>query len=115
MVTDIDRDELKQKLNRPQKLILVEALPSESYERAHLPGAINLPPEQVRTLATELMPRKDFEVIVYCAGPKCHTSGIVARELSEMGYSNVRRYVGGKEDWMAVGLPMVGKGSQRAA
>jgi rhodanese-related sulfurtransferase len=115
MVTEIGRDELKQKLNRPRKLILVEALPSESYERAHLPGALHLPPEKVRTLATELMPRKDFEVIVYCAGRKCHTSGIVARELSEMGYCNVRRYVGGKEDWMIAGLPMVGKGSRQAA
>jgi rhodanese-related sulfurtransferase len=76
MVTEIGRDELKQKLNHPKKLILVEALPSESYERAHLPGALNLPPEQVRTLATELMPRKDFEVIVYCAGPSVTLLGL---------------------------------------
>jgi rhodanese-related sulfurtransferase len=115
MVTEIDRDELKQKLDHPKKFILVEALPPESYERAHLPGAINLPPEQVRTHASELMPRKDFEVVVYCAGPRCQVSGNVARELSDMGYSNVRRYVGGKEDWRIAGLPVAGKEGKRAA
>jgi rhodanese-related sulfurtransferase len=115
MVTEIDRDDLKQKLDHPKKLILVEALPSENYRRAHLPGAINLPPNQVRSLATELMPRKDFEVIVYCAGPRSHISEKVAQALSEMGYSNVRRYVGGKEDWMKAGLAIAGDERKRAA
>ena len=61
-------------MDHPKKFILLEALPAESYHRAHLPGAINLPPEQVHTLASELMPNKDFEVIVNCAGPACHAS-----------------------------------------
>jgi len=115
MVTEIGRDDLKQKLDHPKKLILVEALPSESYRRAHLPGAINLPPEQVRSLAPELMPRRDFEVIVYCTGPGSHVSASVAQALSEMGYTNVRRYVGGKEDWVKAGLPMAGEERNRAA
>jgi rhodanese-related sulfurtransferase len=97
MVTEIDRQELKQKMDHPKKFILLEALPPESYHRAHLPGAINLPPDRVRALATELMPRKDFEVIIYCAGPACHASEDVARELSEMGYANVRRYIPSKK------------------
>ena len=109
MVTEIDRDELKQRLDHPKKFVLLEALPEESYRRAHLPGAINLPPDQVRALAPELVPRKDFEVIVYCASATCHASDDVARELSEMGYSSVRRYVGGKEDWIKAGLPIVGE------
>ena len=114
MVTEIDRDELKQRLDHPKKFILLETLTPESYRRAHLPGAINLPPEQVRTLASELMPNRDFEVIVYCAGPSSHTSDDVARELLEMGYSNVRRYVGGKQDWMEAGLPIVSDGGKQA-
>src|ERR1700716_1617809 len=115
MVTVIDRDELKQRLDHPKRLILLEALSAENYQRAHLPGALNLPPEQVRTLASELMPHKDFVVIVYCAGPTCHACEYVARELSEMGYSDVRRYVGGKEDWMAAGLPVVSDQNKQAA
>jgi rhodanese-related sulfurtransferase len=115
MVTEIDRQDLKQKMDHPKKLILLEALPPESYHRAHLPGAINLPPDRVRALATELMPNKDFEVIVYCAGPACHASEDVALELSEMGYANVRRYIGGKEDWKKAGLPLESDEDKHAA
>lgn len=115
MVTEIDRQDLNPKMDHPKKLILLEALPPESYHRAHLPGAINLPPDWVRALATELMPTKDFEVIVYCAGPACHASEDVARELSEMGYANVRRYIGGKEDWKKAGLPLESDEEKHAA
>jgi rhodanese-related sulfurtransferase len=107
MVTEIDRDELKQKLDHPKKFILVEALPPEHFRKQHLPGAINIPVEQIRNRAPELMPNKDMEVIVYCAGPACHASRQAADELTTMGYANVRHYAGGKEDWMQAGLPLV--------
>jgi rhodanese-related sulfurtransferase len=107
MITEIDRDELKQKLDHPKKSILVEALPPEHFRKQHLPGAINIPIEQVRSIAPEVMPNKDVEVIVYCAGPACHASRQAADELSAMGYVNVRHYVGGKEDWAKAGLPLV--------
>jgi len=114
MVTEITRDELKDRLDHPRKFVLMETLPVESYRQTHLPGAINLPPEQVRALAPELLPRKDIEVIVYCARASCHASDRAAQELSDMGYSNVRRYVGGKEDWIRAGLPVVGEETKAA-
>jgi rhodanese-related sulfurtransferase len=106
MVTEIDRDELKQKLDHPKKSILVEALRPEHFRKLHLPGAINIPVDQVRSQAPELMPNKDMEVIIYCAGPTCHASHQAADELTAMGYTNVRHYVGGKEDWIQAGLPV---------
>ena len=114
MVTDIDRDELKQKLDHPRKIILVDALSEEEFRKLRLPGAINIPADQVRRLAAELIPNKDVEVIVYCAGPQCHTSDTAANGFNAMGYSNVRRYVGGKHDWLKAHLPVVREGDQRA-
>ena len=75
-------DELKQKLDHPKKSILVEALPADQFHKLHLPGAINVPAGQERTLAPELLPHKDVEVIVYCAGPTCHASHQAAAELT---------------------------------
>jgi rhodanese-related sulfurtransferase len=69
MVTEMTREELQQKLEHPKKSVLLEALPPENYRHPHIPGALNVPPDQVRTVASELIPRKDMEVIVYCAGP----------------------------------------------
>jgi len=60
-------------------------------------------------------PTKDVEVIVYCVSPVCNASDRAANELNAMGYSNVRRYVGGKKDWIEAGLPVVREGEQKAA
>jgi rhodanese-related sulfurtransferase len=115
MVSEIDRDQLKQKLDHPKKFVLVEALPADDFRRLHLPGAISIPADQVRNLALELLPNKDVEVIVYCAGPQCHASKEAANQLAALGYSNVRHYVGGKEDWISAGLPVVRSGDSKAA
>jgi rhodanese-related sulfurtransferase len=115
MVSEIERDQLKQKLDHPKKSVLVEALPADDFRKLHLPGAINIPADQVRNLALELLPNKDVEVIVYCAGPQCHASREAANQFAAMGYSNVRHYVGGKEDWINAGLPVVRSGDSRAA
>jgi rhodanese-related sulfurtransferase len=115
MVTEIDRDELKQKLDHPKKSILVEALPADEFHKLHLPGAINIPADQVRNLAPEQLPNKNVEMIVYCAGPTCHASRDVANELTAFGYTNVRHCIGGKYDWTKAGLPVVRNGERNAA
>ena len=63
----IDRDKLKQKIDRKEYFFLVETLAPEYYNHSHLPGAINLPPDKVRELAPQLLPNKTAEIVVYCA------------------------------------------------
>lgn len=70
MVATITREELKAKLDRKDNFKLVETLPEQTYHHAHLPGAINLPPDQIAVLATSLLPDKSAEIVVYCANPK---------------------------------------------
>jgi rhodanese-related sulfurtransferase len=69
MVKTISRDELKQKLDRKDNFLLVETLPATAYHHKHLPGAINLPPENVTTLASQVLPDLSAEIVVYCASP----------------------------------------------
>ena len=69
MIKTISRDELKQKIDRHDDFTLVETLPQVAYEHAHLPGAINVPSDQVNVLAPELLPDKNAEIVVYCASP----------------------------------------------
>jgi rhodanese-related sulfurtransferase len=65
----ISRDELKAKMDRKDDFVLVEALAKASYDHAHLPGAINIPPDQVADLAPTLLPDKNADIVVYCASP----------------------------------------------
>jgi rhodanese-related sulfurtransferase len=69
MSDTISRDELKGKIDGGEDFILVETLPSVAYHHAHLPGAINLPPDRVGELAPQLLPDKSAEIVVYCASP----------------------------------------------
>ena len=102
----ITRDDLKVRIGRGGDFKLVETLPPEHFREGHLPGAINVPPEQVSTLAPKLLPDKQTEVITYCASRTCHASADAARELIKLGYTNVRHYAGGKADWTFAGLPI---------
>ena len=90
------------------ELILVDALGPISYAAAHLPGAINIPPERVDGLAERRIPDFDTPVVVYCANPSCESSAEVAQRLVALGYRNVLHYAGGKEDWSAAGLALEG-------
>ena len=63
----ISTKDLKSKLGQKQGITLVETLAPEGYRAAHIPGALNIPPEQVKELAPQLLPNKDAEIVTYCA------------------------------------------------
>lgn len=115
MVRRITRQELKAKLDRGDKVTLIEALPSKYYEYKHLPGAINIPHDEVEVLAPKLLPNKAAEVIVYCANEPCKNSGLAAQRLTELGYTNVHDYHEGKADWIEAGLPVESGVASRVA
>jgi len=111
MVIPITRDEVKARIDAGDVVVL-EALPTLYYEDAHLPGALNLPHDEVDSLATELVPDKAANIIVYCSNGPCPNSGIASRRLDQLGYLNVFEYELGKEDWVKAGFP-VEKGPQQ--
>jgi len=62
----ISTKDLKSKLDQKQ-VTVVETLAPERYREAHIPGALNIPPEQVGELAPQLLPNKNAEIVTYCA------------------------------------------------
>ena len=63
----ISTEDLKAKLDRKDPITVVETLAPERYREAHLPGALNIPPEKIKELAPQLLPNKDAEIVTYCA------------------------------------------------
>lgn len=106
MTKTISRDELKSRLDRGDRITLVEALPNKYFADQHLPGAINIPHDEVDELAPKFIPNKAAEIVVYCANAPCRNSGIAAERLVELGYTNVRDYHEGKADWIEAGYPV---------
>ncbi|MEZ0223606.1 MAG: rhodanese-like domain-containing protein [Alphaproteobacteria bacterium] len=102
----ISRNEIRELIERGENIALVEALPENFYDTGHLPGAIAIPAGHVADLAPELIPDRKKTVVVYCGGRICQNSAQAAEEFHNLGYSDVRRYVEGKEDWKSAGLPL---------
>ena len=69
MVKPISREELKEKVDKGEDLVLVDAMAERYYRHSHLPGALHLPVDNVRERAPELLPDKDAEIVVYCIDP----------------------------------------------
>ena len=101
----ITREELWKALNDGDVVVL-EALPQSYFEDGHLPRARNLPLDQLETLAPELAPSKNTAVVTYCSNMQCNNSTIAAERLRELGYTNVRKFPGGKQEWVDAGLPL---------
>jgi phage shock protein E len=62
----ISTKDLKSKLDK-KKVTVVETLAPERYREAHIPGALNIPPERIKELAPQLLHNKNSEIITYCA------------------------------------------------
>ncbi len=62
MPTGIDRDEVRKLAYDGAQL--VEVLPADEYQWAHLPGAINLPLKQLDSSTGQL--DRSRPVVVYC-------------------------------------------------
>jgi rhodanese-related sulfurtransferase len=67
MESTISTKDLKAKLDRKEGIKVVETLAPERYHEAHIPGAMNIPPERIKELAPELLPNKDAEIVTYCS------------------------------------------------
>jgi rhodanese-related sulfurtransferase len=62
----ITTEDLKLMLGRKDHVKLVETLAPERYREAHLPGALNIPPEKIKELAPQLLLNKDAQIVTYC-------------------------------------------------
>ena len=84
---------------------IIDALPPAYYDQQHLPGAINLVETDVVDRAPTLLPELSAPIVTYCTNAACGNSKAVARRLEQLGYSDVRTYRDGIQDWVGAGLP----------
>jgi rhodanese-related sulfurtransferase len=105
MARTITREELKEKIDAVEDFVLIDVLSHESYQREHLPGAVNIPLGDIAEHAVAGIP-SDKEIVVYCGSFLCTASPTAAKKLEEMGFSSVIDYEGGIADWKEAGYPV---------
>ena len=86
--------------------VVVDALPAAPYSRRHLPGALNLVIDEADTRAAEVLPDRSATIVTYSTDDACGRGEALAERLSALGYTDVRVYKDGIEDWVGAGLPI---------
>ena len=104
MTAHISRDDLRDAI-ASGAVTVVDALPESYYAQVHLPEAVNLVEDDVAARAAELLPELDAAIVTYCSNVSCGNSQAVASRLEQLGYTNVRKYREGIQDWVEAGLP----------
>jgi rhodanese-related sulfurtransferase len=87
---------------KKNSVVLIDANGSESWAAGHLPGALDFEGSG-ESLAAALPADKGALVVAYCGGPGCRAWNRAADKLEALGYTNVRHYKGGLQEWKKSG------------
>lgn len=82
---------------------VLDVRPPEEFASGHVPGALNIPVEQLARRLRDLP--KGREVIAYCRGPFCLMSFEAVQLLRKKGIK-ARRLRDGMPEWRTAGLPV---------
>ena len=97
-------DEVKARLDRGEKLTLVDVREESEFAKDHLPGALHLGKGVIERDIEERVPKLDTELVLYCGGG--FRSALAADNLQKMGYKNVVSMDGGIRDWREKGYSL---------
>lgn len=102
-IREISAQELKRRLDGGEKLALVDVRERDEFVQGHLPNAKFIPRGHLEMQIEQHQPERDKPLVLYCAGG--NRSALAARNLQEMGYTNVLSLIGGFTGWKNAGFP----------
>ena len=98
-------DEVKAKIDRGEKFLLVDVREESEFAKDHLPGAMHLGKGIIERDVEERVPDLTTPMVLYCGGG--FRSALAADNLQKMGYTNVLSLDGGIRGWREKGFPLV--------
>ena len=105
----INHDELAHKFINNEDFLLINVLPEEYFQQAHVPGSVNVPYDGNDSFTNDieaLAAAKDKDIVIYCLSELCDTSSFATETLIQSGFSNVADFNGGLQEWMESGKPL---------
>jgi len=98
----VSRKELLQR-SKDGLVTVLDVRPNEEYEVGHIPGALNVPLNEIKKQLARLP--KEQEIIAYCRGEYCVLAFEAVAALRKKGFT-ARRLEEGFPEWRAAGLPV---------
>jgi len=93
---------LELQASRDPELLVLDVRSPEEYAAGHVPGAVNVPYDQVAQRLAEIP--KDKDVVLYCRSGR--RTGIAAEVLESNGYTRLQHLQGDMEAWVKAGRPV---------
>ena len=89
------------RLDKGEKLNLIDTREDNEWAKGHLPGATHLSKGIIERDIEKTFPDRDAELILYCGGG--FRSALAADNLQKMGYTNAISMDGGWRGWNEAG------------
>ena len=98
--------EMAKELFESNKALFIDARHEFDYYAGHIRSAVNVPMKSFDHYFVSLknIP-KDKLLIAYCDGAECNSSIELAVKLMEAGFTNVKVFFGGWQEWKSAGFP----------
>lgn len=82
--------------------LFVDARHEYDYSQGHIKGAINVPLAEFKLQKSLLSDvKRDQTIVTYCDGAECNSSIELAKVLSAAGFTKVKMFFGGWNEWQA--------------
>lgn len=98
-VTGIAQDALMQRIKADHAQLILDVRSPEEYKEGHIPGAINIPHDQMGARLAEISSHKNKEVVLYCRSGR--RVAIAADILQSAGFSKLLHLDGDMYDWQS--------------
>ena len=92
-------------------LFVLDVRTPKEYAAGHVPGAVNVPYDEVASHLAEIP--KDKDVVLYCQSGR--RAGLAAEVLGANGYTKLEHLQGDMQAWLKDGRPVEGGGATGAA
>jgi rhodanese-related sulfurtransferase len=103
-IRETNVDAVKTRIDRGEKIFLVDVREESEFAKDHLPGAIHLGKGVIERDIEQRVPQLNTEMVLYCGGG--FRSALAADNLQRMGYTNVISMDGGIRGWREKGYPL---------
>jgi rhodanese-related sulfurtransferase len=103
-IHEVTIDEVKAKLDRKEKFLLVDVREESEYAADHLPGAVHLGKGILERDVEGRVPDLNTPMVLYCGGG--FRSALAADNLQKMGYTRVLSMDGGIRGWREKGFTL---------
>jgi len=97
--------DLVERLETADAPVILDVRSPEEYAEGHIPGAINVPYDQIPANLDSLESFVSAEVVVYCRTGR--RAGVAEKVLREAGFTRVLDLEGHMTSWNEAGLPVV--------